>query len=292
MMTPVLCVALLLPLAPQNAEPAPDRFKELEAACAELKARLSAAGRRIAELEEAQSALEETARNAKELKEASKRKVTGLESALSALSKRIAELERAAGQAAELRRKGETLTERVGKAEGRTTVLQKKVQTLEERLEKAEEASDVRREIRGLKQALLLSRYACEDGDAVGKDTYPHEDHFADLGIGYQYPGEKEPGLLVVGIISGRPAEQAGLKAGDFLLKVDGEPVNKSGLPESREVNGEWIRRTVPPGYVTTHLPGDAVTLEVLRGEETLKVKASFDCRVCLKDCPFAAPER
>jgi hypothetical protein len=296
MMIPALCAALLLPLPVQDEEAPPDQVRKLESACAILKAKLSAAVKRINELEASKSALAERIRSMEDAKEAGARKISEIESAGETLAKRIAELERLAQQAPELRKKNEALAERIGKAEGRNTVLQKKLQTIEKQRADAEQAAAqqaavVCRQIRGVKQALLLSRYACEDGDAVGKYTYPNEDHFADLGIRYAYPAKGE-GLKVVDIIAGGPAEQAGLQVDDLLLKVDGKPVKKSGLPATRDTGDEWVPRIVPPGYVTSHLPGDTVTVEVQRGEETLEVKATFGCRVCAKDCPFVAPAK
>lgn len=58
-------------------------------------------------------------------------------------------------------------------------------------------------------------------------------------------------GLLALQVAAGAAAETAGLRPGDVLVRVDGEPVRSVGDLIARTVNGEpvsveWLRRGVP----------------------------------------------
>jgi S1-C subfamily serine protease len=74
--------------------------------------------------------------------------------------------------------------------------------------------------------------------------------------------GEDRPeGVLVTDVYPGGPGDQAGLKQGDLILTLDGEPIeDEAGLTYR----------------VLTHRAGDAVVLKVRRGrgpEQSLRVK-------------------
>jgi S1-C subfamily serine protease len=69
--------------------------------------------------------------------------------------------------------------------------------------------------------------------------------------IGF-YPQANEDGVQVSGVVSGGPAEGAGLQRGDLLVSVDGSPVQTL-----RQLYGALRRRS----------PGERVGMQVLRDE-------------------------
>ena len=64
-----------------------------------------------------------------------------------------------------------------------------------------------------------------------------------------QRSGDRDQGLLVVGITAGGPAEAAGVLVGDILLRIDGHPVES---PEDLLdlLSGERIGKSVPLGIL------------------------------------------
>lgn len=79
-------------------------------------------------------------------------------------------------------------------------------------------------------------------------------DHPAQMPVGQQ--AEAPSGAMVVSVLRGSPAENAGLKPGDVIIAVNGKPI----------VGGAQFRALV--GLVR---PGDSVTLEVLRNGERIQ---------------------
>ncbi len=80
------------------------------------------------------------------------------------------------------------------------------------------------------------------------------------LGVMFE-PAKSGKGLLVKEVVPGSNAERAGLKAGDLLVSLDGEP-----LAESFDLM-----------YAVQHKrPGDHATLEVEREGKRLKVEVTF----------------
>lgn len=65
----------------------------------------------------------------------------------------------------------------------------------------------------------------------------------------------KPEGVLVQDIISGSPAEKAGIKAGDVILSVNGKDVNAPNEIQT---------------LIAEHVPGDVVTLRIFRGGKTI----------------------
>jgi len=68
-------------------------------------------------------------------------------------------------------------------------------------------------------------------------------------------PWEEREGALIVKIVSDSPADEAGLKVGDVIIAVDGDPLEGS--------LAEVIRK---------HKPGDVLTLTIRRGVRELDV--------------------
>jgi S1-C subfamily serine protease len=73
--------------------------------------------------------------------------------------------------------------------------------------------------------------------------------------IGF-YPQASDDGVAISGLVSGGPAEVAGLEKGDLLVSVDGQSVR----------NLRQLYRTI-----WTKAPGEAVGMQVLR-DESLRV--------------------
>ena len=77
---------------------------------------------------------------------------------------------------------------------------------------------------------------------------------------------EVRSGAVVSEVLEGSPAEKAGLKSRDIILALDGKP-----LPRFKPDN---VVVTYVEREIERHAPGDTFTLTVLRGSETLEVKA------------------
>lgn len=71
-------------------------------------------------------------------------------------------------------------------------------------------------------------------------------------------------GVLIVEVLSGSPAEEAGLRSGDVIVEIDEEPVNTD-----REL-GVLIR---------SHEAGDKITIKFFRGHEELTTEATLEQR-------------
>ncbi len=70
-----------------------------------------------------------------------------------------------------------------------------------------------------------------------------------------------QSGALIREVVPDGPADQAGLKAGDIVQKVDGEPVDAEHTLRAR---------------IAARHPGDEVTLTVLREGETHEIKVTL----------------
>lgn len=95
-------------------------------------------------------------------------------------------------------------------------------------------------------------------GDVIGGEDNPNA---AFLGVGGNFDADE---CKLSDITEGSPAAKAGLKVDDVVLSFDGQKVG--GLEELAAL----IRKKKP---------GDEVTLEVRRGKETMKVKATLEKR-------------
>ncbi|MGQ9592807.1 MAG: PDZ domain-containing protein, partial [Planctomycetota bacterium] len=80
------------------------------------------------------------------------------------------------------------------------------------------------------------------------------------LGV-YLAPAEGSPGAVVEEVISGSPAEKAGLKAGDRIV----------GAGEREVASPEDLRKVVGAAS-----PGDELPLKVVRGEESVGIRVSL----------------
>jgi putative serine protease PepD len=87
--------------------------------------------------------------------------------------------------------------------------------------------------------------------------------------IGIQSTDAPGGGAEIVTVNPGTPGDTAGLRQGDIITKVDGQPVRQSGDVSS---------------LITSKKPGDKVQLEVQRGGRTQKVTLTLGTR------PASAP--
>ena len=87
------------------------------------------------------------------------------------------------------------------------------------------------------------------------------------FGFYYQYNTELEQNLLKVptgvviatpAVVTGSPADKAGLKVGDVLTQVDGQKISTDNLLEP---------------LLEKYKPGDVITLTVVRGQVTITLK-------------------
>lgn len=92
----------------------------------------------------------------------------------------------------------------------------------------------------------------------------------ATLGINYvpldpstaaQIGTTQTDGILITDVLPGSPAAQVGIQVKDIITKVDGTILQN---------DSDWAQ------FLNTHKPGDAVTLTVLRGTQTLSIKATL----------------
>ena len=275
--------------------------KELEAARAALEKKLAesekagqALASRLQKLEAGSGALEKTLQ----------KPVRDLQSARAALERRADELDRAQGEMkTSLRRlnsERSNLDVRLDQIEEETLELHARVMMAE--AANREDYGDNRRlstELWWVKLQLLLSNYGCSDGNSPEKFYYPFQDHFAYLGVEYEYLGkddagthglQEREGIRLKQVHPGTPAHEAGLRAGDIILRVNGEPVKPSGLRGRVRHAGRWVDRALIPDYVTAFLPGERARLDVADREAVRKVSVRFGCRVCGEKCPFSSP--
>jgi hypothetical protein len=86
----------------------------------------------------------------------------------------------------------------------------------------------------------------------------------------------KEQGWVVTRVVPRAPAEKAGLKSGDILLKVNGETLpDTKGVDPKNEAAVEKFSKDAWGARVKKVKPGDVVTLEVERAGKTLEIKAT-----------------
>lgn len=79
--------------------------------------------------------------------------------------------------------------------------------------------------------------------------------------IASQLGVKAQSGAIVVSVVSGSPAQKAGIAEGDVITAVDGKPVNS-------------VEDFV--GALANHQPGDTITLAIVRGDTTKQVKVTL----------------
>jgi putative serine protease PepD len=108
-------------------------------------------------------------------------------------------------------------------------------------------------------QVQLIADQLIEDGAA--------EHAYLGVGLGNEVAtvgGETRAGAEVTGVEPGTPAAEAGLRAGDVIIAVDGDVVT----------GAESLT-----GFIRQHASGDDVTLTVARGDEAIEVGATLATR-------------
>jgi serine protease Do len=84
------------------------------------------------------------------------------------------------------------------------------------------------------------------------------------LGVQTADPDDGSRGALIVTIVSGEPADKAGLREGDLITSIDGKPV--AGAADLR-------------GLVREHRPGQRSTITVSRNGQSLDIPVTFGSR-------------
>jgi len=99
----------------------------------------------------------------------------------------------------------------------------------------------------------------------LGKIVYPF------LGIEYQL--QADSGVLIVDVVTGSAAEEAGLEKDDILVEFDGKEITlKNSL-------GSIMRQYNEKDLKPVYNPGDIVELKVTRGDQELVLRAVLDER-------------
>ncbi|MEW5764633.1 MAG: PDZ domain-containing protein [Acidobacteriota bacterium] len=149
------------------------------------------------------------------------------------LEKEAAELER---QKAESEAQDEDLERRLAEASRQLAEAEKQIRVLEEKL--------ARRELQKLDQMKVLKKVSERPRLGVILETDPDE--------------EVDPkGVLLRGVSPGGPADEAGLRAGDILISINGNPL---GLKDSKQATKKIYEVL---GEAKT---GDSIQVDYLRG--------------------------
>ncbi|MDV4152512.1 S41 family peptidase [Clostridium sp. AL.422] len=125
--------------------------------------------------------------------------------------------------------------------------------------------------IKGMTQSLNDPYTVFMNADEYKAFTEQSEGHF--VGIGAQL-GIKDNKVTVVAPIEGSPAEKAGLKAGDIILKVDGQEITEPNLDKTiaviRGEKGEPVTLTISredAEYLDITIIRDDIKIVSVKGE-------------------------
>ena len=110
----------------------------------------------------------------------------------------------------------------------------------------------------GLKKALLILMVLALSPLAGGMSARAHDIGLEGAAPSPMLPQEEEKGLVILSVVKGSPAAEAGIERGDILLAVDGKPV------KSLHALAKML---------FCHEPGDAVNLLIRHGDEERTVK-------------------
>jgi predicted metalloprotease with PDZ domain len=95
------------------------------------------------------------------------------------------------------------------------------------------------------------------------------------LGVSVRAAANGGSGAEIVNVASGSPADQAGLRAGDVITKVDGATVASSADLSSR---------------ISAHQPGDDVSITYVRNGDTKTVSVHLSNRFAARSGASVAP--
>lgn len=292
------------------------RLSEAERSRAEHDAARAALERRIAEVDRARQELLKPIRDLETGRDALQKRVAEvdreIQGARVALETKVTESDRARqDQAAALERKvtevdrrREELVPPVRDLQSARARLEQEARSLAVRLqaqeiatmEGRERALRVRSEVRETRLALLRTGFPGPFGDGT---IYPNEDHFAFLGVVFDYL--KKDASERLGLAEGEgialrridlrtPAHESDLNHGDIITRVDGVPVRSSGVRTSKNPAGPWEDHAPLPTFLAERLPGERVRVEYVRAGETRQVEIELGCRKCAGACPFFTP--
>ena len=88
---------------------------------------------------------------------------------------------------------------------------------------------------------------------------------------------EHLPGVMITTLPSGKPADKAGLEAGDVILAVDGQTITDSAA----------LQRTI-----AARAPGSRVSLTILRNKKTMEVSVELGEQTPDEQLTTLAPKR
>lgn len=117
----------------------------------------------------------------------------------------------------------------------------------------------------------ILAQEEREERDRRGRGLWVTGGARPMLGVylGDTVPGEGG-GVMVSGVSSGGPAEEAGIREGDVIVSIDGHPLSEPLDEESRPATGPWSPERRLRALMADVNEGDAVEVEVEREGDSL----------------------
>lgn len=118
--------------------------------------------------------------------------------------------------------------------------------------------------------ALLLATVSAFAGDDERKCPAPAEECSAkirEMMTGQKFLGvifyDSESGIFVKSVVDGSPADEAGLRGGDFIVAIEGQDISDGNVKTFKKIFGKAQKQ-------------GSVTLKVRRGESTLTATAQL----------------